>query len=320
MIHDRMPLLVERERYGAWLDPDVGRPGPPARAARPRGPRPAGRLPGLDRRQQRRATTARSGPAAARLVRRLRWPRRFRRAVLSRADLRDRDAGRPRQGVRARGHRTTSAGVATGGAGPRARCRRRGRRPATWPPLAARLPAARGDHGARRAALAGGRRPGGRGSGPARPGLGRRARRPRAGRPAARRGRPARRRRAQRRGPGRLPDGRGRRRRRWSSCLAFPLHPPGRPERSRADELPGAGVPALVVQGERDPFGGPAEITAAVLAAGVAGRPGLRWCRSRRPTTGSPSRPAPSSPRGRRSRSSRTPSPAFLLRPAGRAG
>ncbi|MFI5100232.1 MAG: alpha/beta family hydrolase [Actinomycetes bacterium] len=55
-------------------------------------------------------------------------------------------------------------------------------------------------------------------------------------------------------------------------CLAFPLHPPGRPERSRVDELTGAGLPALVVQGERDPFGGPAEITAAVLAAGVAGR------------------------------------------------
>ncbi len=42
-------------------------------------------------------------------------------------------------------------------------------------------------------------------------------------------------------------------------CLAFPLHPPGRPERSRLDELVGAGVPALVVQGERDAFGRPAE-------------------------------------------------------------
>jgi predicted alpha/beta-hydrolase family hydrolase len=41
-------------------------------------------------------------------------------------------------------------------------------------------------------------------------------------------------------------------------ALAFPLHPPGRPERSRYDELAGADVPTLVVQGERDPFGGPA--------------------------------------------------------------
>lgn len=42
-------------------------------------------------------------------------------------------------------------------------------------------------------------------------------------------------------------------------ALAFPLHPPGRPERSRADELRGARVPTLVVQGERDPMGRPEE-------------------------------------------------------------
>ncbi|MDP9683988.1 alpha/beta family hydrolase [Streptomyces griseoviridis] len=42
-------------------------------------------------------------------------------------------------------------------------------------------------------------------------------------------------------------------------ALAFPLHPPGRPEKSRADELLGAGVPTLVVQGGNDPFGRPAE-------------------------------------------------------------
>ncbi|WP_320780315.1 alpha/beta family hydrolase [Streptomyces sp. CRN 30] len=42
-------------------------------------------------------------------------------------------------------------------------------------------------------------------------------------------------------------------------ALSFPLHPPGRPERSRADELLGAGVPTLVVQGGNDPFGKPAE-------------------------------------------------------------
>jgi len=38
-------------------------------------------------------------------------------------------------------------------------------------------------------------------------------------------------------------------------ALAFPLHPPGRPERSRVAELLGTGVPTLVVQGERDSFG-----------------------------------------------------------------
>ncbi|HEY2947793.1 MAG TPA: alpha/beta family hydrolase [Micromonosporaceae bacterium] len=39
-------------------------------------------------------------------------------------------------------------------------------------------------------------------------------------------------------------------------ALAFPLHPPGKPERSRADELK-TGVPTLVVNGDRDPFGVP---------------------------------------------------------------
>ncbi|MFF2931222.1 alpha/beta hydrolase family protein [Streptomyces mirabilis] len=42
-------------------------------------------------------------------------------------------------------------------------------------------------------------------------------------------------------------------------ALSFPLHPPGRPEKSRADELLCAGVPTLVVQGGNDPFGKPAE-------------------------------------------------------------
>lgn len=40
-------------------------------------------------------------------------------------------------------------------------------------------------------------------------------------------------------------------------ALAFPLHPPGHPERSRLDELAGPSVPVLVVQGDRDPFGLP---------------------------------------------------------------
>jgi predicted alpha/beta-hydrolase family hydrolase len=40
-------------------------------------------------------------------------------------------------------------------------------------------------------------------------------------------------------------------------CLAFPLHPPGRPEKSRLPELDDVKVPTLVVQGESDPFGMP---------------------------------------------------------------
>jgi len=42
-------------------------------------------------------------------------------------------------------------------------------------------------------------------------------------------------------------------------CLAFPVHPPGRPEKTRLAELDAVRVPTLVVQGERDPFGIPPE-------------------------------------------------------------
>jgi len=42
-------------------------------------------------------------------------------------------------------------------------------------------------------------------------------------------------------------------------CLAFPVHPPGKPEKSRLDELDAVKLPTLVVQGERDQFGVPPE-------------------------------------------------------------
>lgn len=40
-------------------------------------------------------------------------------------------------------------------------------------------------------------------------------------------------------------------------ALAFPVHPPGRPDRNRMAELDAVAAPTLVVQGERDPFGMP---------------------------------------------------------------
>lgn len=40
-------------------------------------------------------------------------------------------------------------------------------------------------------------------------------------------------------------------------CLAFPEHPPGKPEKTRMPELDGVDVPVLVVQGRSDPFGVP---------------------------------------------------------------
>jgi predicted alpha/beta-hydrolase family hydrolase len=48
-------------------------------------------------------------------------------------------------------------------------------------------------------------------------------------------------------------------------ALAFPLHPPGRPDRSRAAELPTT-VPTLVVNGDRDPFGVPTPTPAVQVA------------------------------------------------------
>lgn len=45
-------------------------------------------------------------------------------------------------------------------------------------------------------------------------------------------------------------------------ALSFPLHPPGKPEKSRADELLGTGLPTLVLQGGNDSFGKPEEFPA----------------------------------------------------------
>jgi uncharacterized protein len=47
-------------------------------------------------------------------------------------------------------------------------------------------------------------------------------------------------------------------------CLAFPLHPPGRPEKSRLAELLAPTVPRLVLQGSRDSFGTADEIRKAI--------------------------------------------------------
>ena len=64
-------------------------------------------------------------------------------------------------------------------------------------------------------------------------------------------------------------------------ALAFPLHPPGRPEKSRLDELTGSGVPTLVIQGERDPMGTPEEFPEGVdLAVVPAADHGLKVPRS----------------------------------------
>jgi len=64
-------------------------------------------------------------------------------------------------------------------------------------------------------------------------------------------------------------------------ALAFPLHPPGRADQSRAGELRQAGVPVLVVNGDRDPFG----IPDSAGTARVVVLPGETHALSRHPET-----------------------------------
>jgi predicted alpha/beta-hydrolase family hydrolase len=92
-------------------------------------------------------------------------------------------------------------------------------------------------------------------------------------------------------------------------CLAFPVHPPGRPEKSRLDELDAVTVPVLVVQGSRDPFGMPPSAANRTIVE-VAGDHSLRagakaveaavgeWLRNR---AASPGRPRDRSRRSARS-------------------
>jgi len=57
-------------------------------------------------------------------------------------------------------------------------------------------------------------------------------------------------------------------------ALSFPLHPPGRPEKSRAAEaqmVTAAGTRLAVIQGEKDPFGSPDELRSALGGAAEVG-------------------------------------------------
>jgi hypothetical protein len=42
--------------------------------------------------------------------------------------------------------------------------------------------------------------------------------------------------------------------------IAYPLHPPGKPERLRIEHLPALEVPCLFISGTKDPFGTPTEL------------------------------------------------------------
>ncbi|HVT56791.1 MAG TPA: alpha/beta fold hydrolase [Thermoanaerobaculia bacterium] len=43
-------------------------------------------------------------------------------------------------------------------------------------------------------------------------------------------------------------------------CFGYPFHPPGQPQRLRTRHLAALRTPTLIVQGSRDPFGGPDEV------------------------------------------------------------
>jgi len=56
-------------------------------------------------------------------------------------------------------------------------------------------------------------------------------------------------------------------------CLGYPFHPPNTPEKLRTTHLETLSCPALIVQGERDPFGNRAEVEALSLPPAI----GVRW-------------------------------------------
>lgn len=52
-------------------------------------------------------------------------------------------------------------------------------------------------------------------------------------------------------------------------CLGYPFHPPGRPENVRTAHLAGLETPTLIVQGTRDPFGKPEEVSTYELSSAI---------------------------------------------------
>ncbi len=52
-------------------------------------------------------------------------------------------------------------------------------------------------------------------------------------------------------------------------CLGYPFHPPAKPDQLRTKHLVGLQAPALIVQGTRDPFGGPDEVAKYGLPASI---------------------------------------------------
>ncbi len=56
-------------------------------------------------------------------------------------------------------------------------------------------------------------------------------------------------------------------------CLGYPFHPPNKPENLRTAHLEALSCPALIVQGDRDPFGPRYEVEAMTLSPSIT----LHW-------------------------------------------
>ena len=52
-------------------------------------------------------------------------------------------------------------------------------------------------------------------------------------------------------------------------CLGYPFHPPGRPEKLRTAHLADLSRPTLILQGERDTFGTPADVSGYQLSPAI---------------------------------------------------
>ena len=52
-------------------------------------------------------------------------------------------------------------------------------------------------------------------------------------------------------------------------CLGYPFHPPKKPDQLRTAHLENLDCPALIIQGERDPFGTRAEVEAMQLSSAI---------------------------------------------------
>ena len=52
-------------------------------------------------------------------------------------------------------------------------------------------------------------------------------------------------------------------------CLGYPFHPPKKPDQLRTAHLAGLQCPALIIQGDRDPFGSRSEVEAMPLSPAI---------------------------------------------------